>query len=32
MELIIPNRALDDDTYKLYIAYANDKKTFSSIW
>lgn len=29
MELLIPNRILNDDTYKLYIAYATETKNLS---
>lgn len=31
MELLIPNRILNDDTYKLYLAYATEKKELSVV-
>ena len=31
MELLIPNRILNDDTYKLYVAYATEKKELSVV-
>lgn len=31
MELLIPNRILNDDTYKLYIAYATESKELSVV-